>query len=133
MYAEAIEFERVSVSEALWSGAPELESLGPEAIVAREARDEAAALDDVTVAWLAALPEHARPATLARRYPRIANRLCSLWRLVSRCEDYLDDLMFDRRGGRQGFPRDVARDVAALHVYYSTLHPVQRSHWDCFA
>jgi hypothetical protein len=133
MYAEAIEFERVSVSEALWSGEPELEPSGSEANVAREARDEPAALDDVTLAWLVTLPEHARPATLALRYPRIANRLCSLWRLVSRCEDYLDDLMFDRRGGRQGFPREVARDVAALHAYYSALHPVPRSHWDCYA
>ena len=68
--------------------------------------------------WLATLPASVRPMTTARRYPRIANRICDLW---SRCEYtrlYLQSLLLDRRGGRKGFPAAVRQEIEALQQHY---------------
>ena len=59
---------------------------------------------DATLTWMARLPKEMRPMALARSFPRIANYLASLWRRVSRCEEYLDALVVDHRGNRTGFP-----------------------------
>jgi len=45
--------------------------------------------------------------------------------------EYLDDLLIDRRGGRQGFPFDVALEIAGLKDYYETsIHPTAQTAWD---
>jgi hypothetical protein len=81
--------------------------------------------------WLAALPQPVRPVALAARFPRIANRICALWRRPVRLDAYFDDLLIDRRGDRQGFPLAVAKELNALKDYYRTdVFPVQRSIWD---
>lgn len=88
-------------------------------------------VQDETVRWLATLPEHVRPAELTRKYPRIANKIALLWRRVARCEEYLDGLVEDRRGGRKGFPIAVAQELAALRRHYAVLHPNSSSAvWD---
>lgn len=71
-----------------------------------------------TFKWLAAMPREARPNTLAREYPRIANRLAEIWNRPLQCERYIDDLMMDLRGARQGFPPPVAAEIAALKVHF---------------
>lgn len=68
--------------------------------------------------WLAAQPAHVRPHALARHYPRIVNRLAEIWQRPLQCESFLDELMMDKRGSRNGFPRDVAREIAALKTYF---------------
>ncbi|RZI42786.1 hypothetical protein EGT07_12410 [Herbaspirillum sp. HC18] len=68
--------------------------------------------------WLATLPRDVRPDNLANQYPRIANRIAEIWKKPLQCERYLDDLMMDMRGDRQGFPRAVAAEIAALKVYF---------------
>ena len=77
-------------------------------------RDEE--LSDDAVAWLARLPEDFRPAALAERFPRIANRLAQLWRDPGLTEHLLDELVVPRRPGRQGFPPDVIVDLQSLQV-----------------
>ncbi|HWI10990.1 MAG TPA: hypothetical protein VNU48_06645 [Burkholderiaceae bacterium] len=67
-------------------------------------------------AWLAELPEDFRPAALAERYPRIANRLAQLWRDPGLTEHLLDELVLPRRPGRQGFPPEVMVDLQSLQV-----------------
>jgi hypothetical protein len=126
----ALEFERVSVSEARGSfesgyGAPE-----PTRAHVRAAPAEPATLASAAREWLAELPADVRPVELAAYYPRIANELSSRWRKVAPCEQYLDELVFDRRGGRTGFPRNIGRELASLRDYYLIIHPKLRTDWD---
>jgi tankyrase len=67
---------------------------------------------------------------LARRFPRIANRLEETWRRVARCEDYFDTLVADSRGNRRGFPSEVAQELSKLRGFYAELHPCKQSGWD---
>lgn len=126
----ALEFERVSISEArgsFESGYREPESKQSHV---RAAPTEPISLASTAREWLAELPADVRPAELVAYYPRIANELSARWRKVTLCEQYLDDLVFDRRGARTGFPRGIGREIASLRDYYATLHPKIRSDWD---
>ena len=42
---------------------------------------------------------------------------------------YFDELLVDRRGGRQGFPKDVLRELLVLRSYYERFHPNLQSPW----
>lgn len=75
-------------------------------------------LAPLTFKWLAKMPPAQRPQALPRKFPRIANRLAYVWQWPLQCERYLDELMMDERGGRQGFPEDVAQEIAALKAYF---------------
>lgn len=92
---------------------------GPQHAVAQD-------LATQTFKWLATLPKEARPNALAIKFPRIANRLADIWKRPLHCERYLDDLMIDRRGGRQGFPSDVAADIARLKAHFLSNSPTVR-------
>lgn len=87
-------------------------------------------LRDATVKWLQGLPPDVQPINLTRTFPRMANRLCELWRRPTQCEAYLADLLFDRRGDRKGLPLAVLSELTALNSYYATLYPRKGSVWD---
>ncbi|MBI1890846.1 MAG: hypothetical protein HYS18_09385 [Burkholderiales bacterium] len=70
--------------------------------------------------WIAQLPPEIRPHELIVHYARIANKLAELWKRPAACEKYLNELMIDERGDRQGFPPAVAAELAVLNVYYTT-------------
>lgn len=72
--------------------------------------------------WLETLPSEVRPASLAAKYPRIANILAVEWANPPVCRDYLTALLVDRRGSRKGFPVETHRELSALRDYYFTLH-----------
>jgi hypothetical protein len=71
-----------------------------------------------TIDWLAALPPNVRPLALATKYPRLANRIAQEWREPSACRKDFDDLVYDKRGTRCGFPPDVYVELLALRDYY---------------
>ena len=75
--------------------------------------------------WLLDLPAPVRPLKLSRLYPRIVNRLAQLWSSENPCRCYLDSLMLDGRGGRQGFPLEAVIELGNLLNYYDELHPVR--------
>jgi hypothetical protein len=52
-------------------------------------------------------------AVLLHAYPRIAERLRSLWG-TGACDAYLADLLIDTRGNRQGFPPAVVSALLEL-------------------
>ena len=122
-----LEFEKVSVEEAKKA----LEGQSAKPLASQSIAQRTQALDepllDVTRAWLASLPEDVRPIELSRQFPRIANRLRYLWKQVARCEEYLDDLLVDRRGTRKGFPPKITQELEALREYYASLYPSGRS------
>ena len=64
--------------------------------------------------WLLTLPQDVRPVELLRRYPRIANKLAEGWSDAEGTDRRLEDLVLDRRGGRQGFPPPVAEELLRL-------------------
>ena len=65
--------------------------------------------------WLRQLPARERPLALCSRYPRLANRLASVWEDPAQAEAVFDELMIDQRGGRLGFAPLVAGELMRLH------------------
>ena len=76
-----------------------------------------------SLAWLESLPPAARPLALATKYPRIVNRIALAWNEPGASRANFDDLVYDSRGSRQGFPPDVHRDLLALREYYYGYAP----------
>lgn len=70
--------------------------------------------------WLESLPESVRPMELARRFPRIVNRLSRYWDVPAMTSECFDDLLVDKRGGRKGFPPEVLFDLRRLFTYWQT-------------
>lgn len=58
------------------------------------------------------------PYALETLYPRVLERILSLWDTPPALQDYFEELMVDKRGGRQGFPREVAHDIFVLSAVY---------------
>lgn len=57
------------------------------------------------------------PYALEEKFDRILNNIEKLWGTPA-IEDYFTDLIIDRRGGRQGFPKDVLDDIVRLRDFY---------------
>ncbi len=74
-------------------------------------------LTTVAMRWLSSLPAEARPIELCRRYPRIGNQLAALWSHPIAIGTYLEDLLIDKRGGRQGFPDGIALELSRLQEH----------------
>lgn len=131
----SFEFEKVSLTDARKA----LDETGPAAYAPRKKQENWAEkrtetpnepLNEEAVVWVMELPESVRPKQLALRYARLANKLCKLWGEPLKCERFLDDLMTDRRGGRKGFPLQVASELATLRDYYFKLHHHGKSAWE---
>lgn len=64
--------------------------------------------------WLEALPPEGRPRRLVEQFPRIVNLIAMQWTDAVSCPAYFNELLVDRRGGRQGFPPDVRSEIVSL-------------------
>ena len=73
-----------------------------------------------TFKWIAGLPKELRPLALLQKYPRIANRLANSAGDPAAMRDYLYELLVDHRGGREGFPQEVQRELLALRAHFDT-------------
>jgi len=83
-----------------------------------------------TVAWASALPPETQPKALMTKYPRIANLVAVLWQDPNSLRRYVDDLLVDKRGTRQGFPLDVLREIFHLRAYYDEVRPPTLRPWE---
>jgi hypothetical protein len=99
-----------------------------------EARD--AVTPEASTAALCAPPRPTRPALsragiemmsrlpppmlryTAEHFPHIVDRLASEWAKPSRMADAIDDLIYDMRGGRAGFPMEVLSELGVLRERY---------------
>jgi hypothetical protein len=70
-----------------------------------------------TLRWMAKLPAEVQPVALLRQFPRLVNALAHAWGVPDEFERVLDDLIVDRRGGRQGFPPEVTGELLLLRDY----------------
>ncbi len=86
-------------------------------------REPANGLLRPTMNWASTLPADARPNALLAKFPRIANLIAVLWQDPNSLRRYIDDLLVDKRGNRQGFPLDVLRELFALRAYYDEVNP----------
>jgi hypothetical protein len=71
-------------------------------------------------ALLASIEESTRPKELAAAFPRIVNRMASLWKSPRQMDRYFDDLLTDTRGNRQGFSLGILMELTTLKDYYLT-------------
>ena len=53
-------------------------------------------------------------SAIEEKFPRIAQELCAHWGKPEYLP-YLSKLVFDERGGRQGFPMDVCLELFLLY------------------
>lgn len=119
----SIEFKKISIADARREFDGEPKQSDERLRRYPRADQQNNVLLNTTLTWMARLPKDVRPMVLARRFPRIANRIAESWRLVARCEEYLDTLVVDRRGHRKGFPPEVAQELSNLKGLYAELHP----------
>jgi hypothetical protein len=84
---------------------------------ALRARQRTVSLDSFAFAWMAHLPREVRPLELGRLYPRIVNDLTQLWTNGSQIDDYLDQLLLDKRASRNGFPKAVRDELLVLRSH----------------
>ena len=75
-----------------------------------------------TIRWIASLPAKARPLSLLREYPRIANALARAWLDAPSFAAYTDSLLRDRRGGRRGFPANVQSELQMLRDHFAAQY-----------
>lgn len=116
---ELLSFEFVSVEEAklILDGALPAQAEPHWPTLRRPEPPESRVLSIAAMRWLASLPAGARPMELCRRYPRIGNQLAALWPHPTAIRAYLEDLLIDKRGGRQGFPGGIAIELSQLQEY----------------
>lgn len=74
-----------------------------------------------TLMWVASLPPDIRPTALLLRYARIANLIAAAWRDQKCFCVYMESLLTDNRGNRQGFPPDVLSELVAVRRYHDAL------------
>ena len=65
------------------------------------------------------------PHGLEAKYPRILDRIVELWESPKSTIAYLNELMIDERGGRQGFPPDIVREIFVLSLTYESTRGKQ--------
>jgi len=82
-----------------------------------------------TAAWCATLPPTLQPNALCSSFPRIANGIAAGWGDRDATMRYFDDLLTDKRGGRNGFPADVLEELHSLKAYYEAMHWPQAEGW----
>lgn len=72
------------------------------------------------------LPPDFQPRQTSETFPRIANALAALGSAPEELTSYLNDLLVDKRGRRQGFPVRVLSELHALSVYNATFPTTAR-------
>ena len=75
-------------------------------------------LNEHAVALLQILPPHIRLVALRGGFPRIVNQLAAVWDDPRAFDNYVDSLLIDKRGKRQGFPFPVVAELTELRTYH---------------
>ncbi len=66
------------------------------------------------------------PHELEKQYPRILNKIIEMWD-TPQMEAYFLDLMVDKRGDRQGFPKKVATEIYYLSQIYDRIRTTSKA------
>jgi len=120
---DQIPFEKVTLKEAkaaLDADAPKKEKVDWTQF-RRPQNPHGQKLTDFAVRWLFALPKEILPKMLAREYPRIINQIADRWEAPPACLKYLDELLIDERGTRQGFPKKIVFELNRLKTHLAPI------------
>lgn len=71
----------------------------------------------------ASLPPALRPALTCERFPHVVNRIAAEWENPARFARLMDELLFDVRGDRTGFPHQAVRELTALREHHLAALP----------
>ena len=82
-----------------------------------------------TLEWIASLPRDIQPHTLLGRFPRIANAIALTWNEAVTCKAVMNKLLIDTRGNRQGFPKEIRRELLALAAFREPAAVAEGSDW----
>lgn len=82
--------------------------------VRRNTRMSDLRLDEQAVTWLANLPQGLQMRQTARQFPRVVNRLAKVWSMPYQRLGAIEEMLFDIRHGRQGFPKEVREELQLL-------------------
>jgi hypothetical protein len=89
------------------------------------------ALNAEAQALLASIEEPVRPKELAAAFPRVINRMASLWMAPRRMNRYFEELLTDARTSRKGFTLGILTELTTLKDYYRTkVFPATHDVWD---
>lgn len=117
-----LEFELIDLTEARLAlhqvpeGLRIADNLRPEKWISKrrpKLPTDRALLGD-TMVWLSTLDPCVRPVQLADRTPRLANALAKMWSDPEEVASYIDELLVDKRGGRQGLPTALREELLRL-------------------
>ena len=64
------------------------------------------------------------PQRTEEKFPRIVEKIAVLWGSPQMAK-YFAELLFDDRGGREGFPPDIMTELFRLANFYETLKPAR--------
>ena len=76
-----------------------------------------AVCEEALYTWMDKLPDGLRPIELTHTYPRIAAQIMTEWNKPPLICEYLHALIFDKRGGRRGFPSSVGAEILYLYRF----------------
>lgn len=76
-----------------------------------------------------ATPPQDGVCALERQFKRIADKIAESWPTPA-CARYVDSLLVDSRGGRQGFPPEVISELFLLHALLEDHNPTRRDLWE---
>ena len=65
---------------------------------------------------------HLYPKKTEEKFPRIVDKIEILWGTPGMAR-YFNELLFDERGDRAGFPAEVMGELFALHNYNESMRP----------
>ena len=68
--------------------------------------------------WIRSIPWPMQPKHLCRNHPHLANRLARCWGHPRLVLEFMDDVLIDRRGHRQGVSDKVRFELARLHEFH---------------
>jgi hypothetical protein len=75
-------------------------------------------LNEEAIALLQVLPPPMRLVALRNGFARIVNHIAAIWDDAQAFDRYVDSLLVDTRGKRQGFPLPVVAELAELRAYH---------------
>jgi hypothetical protein len=87
--------------------------------------------NDFANALLAKLPSDLSIVHLYSEYPHVLNKIAMAWGDHATFYKIMDDLLIDKRGGRAGFPFNVAIELSRLAEHYEQyVSKRPASQWD---
>ena len=68
--------------------------------------------------WIHSIPSSLHPKQLCRNHPHLANRLALCWGDALRVQAFIDDVLIDKRGNRQGVSERVRTELLRLKKFH---------------